>query len=149
MRVHVVTLAFSPSLGGFDERPLADFVHDKEVLDVREHFFTVHDLPYLACLIRYQPGPLPPERGEDNGGARGRRSGPPPELLELPEELRPLFQTLREWRGARAKKDGVPPYVVLTNCELGVAAFYFAQGGRLPPANGLGGIGRTAVLPTT
>ena len=37
MRVKLVTLSYAPSLGGFDDRPLSDFVRDKEVLAGREH----------------------------------------------------------------------------------------------------------------
>ena len=51
MPVMVVTLQYAPSLGGFDERPLAEFLRDKEVLAIREHLFTIHDLPHLACLV--------------------------------------------------------------------------------------------------
>lgn len=29
-----------------------------------------------------------------------------------------LFQLLREWRGRRARNEGLPPYVVLTNRQL-------------------------------
>jgi superfamily II DNA helicase RecQ len=123
MRVKVVTLRYASSLGGFDERPLSDFVRDKEVLAVREHFFTVHDLPHLACLITYQPStvpaasPAPTENGTQK--RKGRSQGNLDALLsELTEAERTLFGTLREWRAARARKDGVPPYVVFTNKEL-------------------------------
>jgi len=30
----------------------------------------------------------------------------------------PLFNTLRDWRSARSKRDGVPPYVICTNKQL-------------------------------
>lgn len=29
-----------------------------------------------------------------------------------------VFETLRQWRSAKAREDGVPPYVVATNSEL-------------------------------
>jgi superfamily II DNA helicase RecQ len=29
-----------------------------------------------------------------------------------------LFNTLRDWRAERCKKDGVPPYVICTNQQL-------------------------------
>jgi ATP-dependent DNA helicase RecQ len=122
MRVKVITLRYSPSLGGFDERPLSDFVRDKEVLAVREHFFCVHDLPHLACLITYQAStvsaPAHPAHGTKRAG-NGRSNGRLDALLADPSEAdRILFGTLREWRVARARKDGVPPYVVFTNREL-------------------------------
>jgi ATP-dependent DNA helicase RecQ len=120
MRVKVVTLQYAPSLGGFDERPLADFVRDKEVLAVREHFFSVHDLPHLACLITYQEStvPAPPAKQERKPGAKRGRGDLDALLAGLAPEDRVLFGTLREWRSARARKDGVPPYVLFTNREL-------------------------------
>ena len=30
----------------------------------------------------------------------------------------PLFNTLRQWRSEKSKKDGVPPYVILNNKQL-------------------------------
>lgn len=117
MRVKVVTLQYAPSLGGFDERPLAEFVRDKEVLAVREHFFTVHDLPHLACLVTYQETPVRPEAASPTAAGRksARRVDP---AADLAPADRALFGTLREWRAARARKDGVPPYVIFTNREL-------------------------------
>ena len=53
MRVKVLTLRYSPSLGL--RRPFARGVRARRSLvSVREHFFTVHDLPHLACLVTYQ-----------------------------------------------------------------------------------------------
>jgi ATP-dependent DNA helicase RecQ len=124
MRVKVVTLRYAPSLGGFDERPLAEFVRDKEVLAVREHFFTLHDLPHLACLITYQDPTVLPSGDErrrpaaDRSKARSRPGSLDDALAGLSAEDRNLFGTLREWRAARARKEGVPPYVLFTNREL-------------------------------
>jgi superfamily II DNA helicase RecQ len=117
MRVKLITLRFAPRLGGFDDRPLADFVRDKEVLAVSEHFFTVHDLPHLACLVSYREALLSPETAGADDAPRSRRKREDP-TAGLDETERVLFGTLREWRNARARKDGVPAYVILTNREL-------------------------------
>lgn len=53
--IRVVTLQFSPALGAFDARPLDALVADKEVLGVREHFFAVDGMPFLACLMTLRP----------------------------------------------------------------------------------------------
>ncbi|MGE3881376.1 MAG: hypothetical protein AB7I19_20115 [Planctomycetota bacterium] len=53
-QLRVLTLSFEPSLGSFDTRTLDAFLADKELLDVREHFFVVRDLPYLLCLLTYR-----------------------------------------------------------------------------------------------
>ncbi len=111
MRIKLLTLRYAPALAGFDERPLIDFVADKEVLAIRDHFFVVHDLPHLACLVTYHD-PQPPS-------APGRASATSTAVVEqIPEADRALFATLREWRNARARRDGIPPYVILTNREL-------------------------------
>jgi len=118
MRVKLLTLRFAPSLGGFDDRPLADFVRDKEVLAVREHFFSVHDLPHVACLVTYQEAVARNTDAAPEPNASRRRTKRPDPTADLDETERVLFGTLREWRAARARKDGVPPYVILTNREL-------------------------------
>jgi superfamily II DNA helicase RecQ len=117
MRVKLLTLRFSPGLSGLDDRPLDDFIRDKEVLSVREHFFRVQDVPHLACLVTYREGgrlasPEPP------AAIAGKPRKRPDPLTELEDEERPLFETLREWRSAQARKDGVPPYILFTNREL-------------------------------
>ena len=45
MLVRVFTLHFSSPLGGFDDGELRDFIKDKEVLSIREHFFVRDELP--------------------------------------------------------------------------------------------------------
>ena len=116
MRAQLVTLRYSPSLGGFDDRPLAEFVADKELLAVREHFFRVHDVPHLACLVLWH-----------DAGAAGHEAARPeqkrvratsPVTSGLDEQERILFGTLREWRRKKARTDGVPPYVILNNRQL-------------------------------
>lgn len=108
-QLRLLTLQFEPSLGGFDTRPLDSFVADKELLDVREHFFVVRDLPYLACLVTFRPAARPPEPPSSKP-ARGR------DTLEPAD--RALFDSLRTWRRERALADGVPPYVLFTDREL-------------------------------
>lgn len=119
MRVHLVTMRYSPSLGGFDDRPLVEFMRDKELLDVREHFFAVHDLPHLACLLTYQEAPLPrPAAGAASGSPQPRREQSHDPFHGLAEGDRALYVTLRQWRSERAHRDGVPPYLILTNRQI-------------------------------
>ena len=56
-------------------------------------------------------------RKEPVGKARGRSrsSGP---AVELPEGAAPVFERLRAWRGATAKEQGVPAYVVFHDATL-------------------------------
>ena len=39
MLARVITLRFDPVLSSFDDGPLRDFLKDKEVLSIRDHFF--------------------------------------------------------------------------------------------------------------
>lgn len=126
MRIKLFTLRYSSTLGGFDEGPIREFMRDKEVLQFREHFFVLFDVPHLACVLTYQEPVLDEETRVAAGqlaaeqNASGRRepwrgSGPPGNLSE-PD--RAIWASLREWRSEAARSDGVPPYLVLTNREL-------------------------------
>lgn len=112
-QLRVLTLAFEPTLGGFDTRPLDSFLADKELLDVREHFFVVRDLPYLACLLTFR-GSATEAEPQTTTTRRGRET--------LDSQGRALFDSLRTWRRERAQHDGVPPYVLFTDRELAALA---------------------------
>jgi HRDC domain-containing protein len=142
-RAKLFTFRYSATLGGFDDSPLLQFVRDKEVLSFREHFFEVNDTPHLACVVTYQDAVVPAEALEaarvmkavmptaapasaafhSNGaprhggwrGANGDRADP---AAGLGEPERALFNTLREWRARKAREEGVPPYLLLTNRQL-------------------------------
>lgn len=61
MLARILTLKFDPVLGSFDDTGLRDFVKDKEVLSIRDHFFTRDEVPYLAVIVTYNL--LRPEEG--------------------------------------------------------------------------------------
>ncbi|MFI0240878.1 DNA helicase RecQ [Streptomyces sp. NPDC016845] len=48
--------------------------------------------------------------------ARERKAKTP--AADLPEELLPVFEALRSWRGAQAKENGVPAYVIFHDATL-------------------------------
>jgi hypothetical protein len=54
MRVQLFTFRYSATLGGFDDRPLAHFIRDKEVLSFREHFFCGNEVPHILCVVTWQ-----------------------------------------------------------------------------------------------
>ena len=74
MRVKLLTFRYSSSLGGFDDTPLLEFTRDKEVLSFREHFFTVNDMPHLACVVTYEVPACRPQSVESASAARADRS---------------------------------------------------------------------------
>jgi hypothetical protein len=72
------------------------FIADKEVLSIRDHFFTKDDVSYLTVAIRYRVAPIPhasempkPERQRDDSWRQ-----------LLTEGEWPLFNTLQAWRMA-------------------------------------------------
>jgi ATP-dependent DNA helicase RecQ len=135
MLVRVITLRFNPVLGSFDDTALRDFLKDKEVLSIRDHFFVKNEAPYLAVLVTYYP-----HRPETTAPFVAPKKHPDKSWRDLvtTEEL-PLFNTLRDWRAERSKRDGVPPYVVCTNQQFVVMVKTRPQSlGKLAEIEGFG-----------
>jgi superfamily II DNA helicase RecQ len=112
-------------------------VRDKEIHSVREHFFTRNDAPYLAVLVTYsEPAvPIPAERRTPD---RPPRDESWRQLLT--KETEPLFESLRSWRSARAKSEGIPPYVIFTNRQL--AEIVASRPASLAALSEVDGVGR-------
>jgi len=121
MRTKILTLSFTPSLGGFDDLPLTDFVRDKEVLSLREYFFEVLGFPHLLCVVDYADAARLPSSSRPvraSADAEQASSGRDDAVARMSAPDRALFLTLRAWRNEQARNDGVPPYVLFTNAEL-------------------------------
>lgn len=122
MRAKVFTLRFSPTLSGFDDSCVQDFVRDKEVLSIEQQLFVVHEVPHLLCIVHWQEQPvsgaaMQAVRAASEPSVRSRDGAPDP-TAGMSEGDRALFQTLRRWRSETARREGAPPYVVLTNRQL-------------------------------
>lgn len=115
LAVKVFTLAFDPVLAAFNDEPVREFLADKDVESVSDHFFTKDGTPFLALVARYRLAALPatPETGSKPGRVRDESWRD-----SLPKEHWPLFNTLRDWRGERAKQEGIPSYVICNNRQL-------------------------------
>jgi superfamily II DNA helicase RecQ len=112
MLAKVITLRFNELTGGFDDAPLREFVKDKEVLSLRENFFIFHDVPYLMVFVSYNlPAPV-----TVTSGTKKERDESWRELL-TPADM-PIFNTLRDWRNERSRREGIPPYIICTNHHL-------------------------------
>lgn len=107
MDVRVVTLRYQEGVQGFVEEALTRATAGREVLEVREHFFTHGSVPHLALVLLLGDARETPRR----------REGPDPGD-ELPEERKALYRALRKWRNERARADGVPSYVIARNAQL-------------------------------
>ena len=108
MKVAVMTLGFDAERGEFDAEALGRWQADKDVIEVREHFFVHEGAPRWALMLSYRDG---------DGEQRGRREARD-WRQEVAEVDRPLYDALRKWRTERAESDGVPAYVLLKNREL-------------------------------
>jgi hypothetical protein len=131
-----MTFRYSASLGGFDDTPLVEFTRDKELTALREYFYTVSGVPHLTCVVQYQDALIPVDatqaaqelprasnttnhRGDSPSTSRKKRSTSAPDpCAGLNESERALFNHLREWRSQLAQKEGLPPYVILTNKQV-------------------------------
>lgn len=115
MLVRIFTLKFDPIVAGFDDSDLRDFIKDKEVLSIRDHFFIRDEAPYLAVVVTYNPPQV--EKGKKN--VRERREEDREKWRQILEEGDwPIFNSLRDWRNDLARAEGVPPYVICTNRQL-------------------------------
>lgn len=106
MKLKVFTLRLSAETGAFDDQEMQGFLEDKDVLDVSEHMLTHGGEPVWAFLVRYT---------QAQGSKRAAR---PDYRATLNAADQALFDTLRRWRNERAKKDGRPAYVLLTNKQV-------------------------------
>jgi hypothetical protein len=46
MRIKVFTLPFQSKIEGFDDNPMREFLADKRIVFIREHFFTESNRNY-------------------------------------------------------------------------------------------------------
>jgi len=109
MRLKVFTLRLDPATGRFDDREVDVFQADREILDVSD-FKVVHDgQPLWGLLVRWRE---PADgRSQDNISRKDWRG-------ELDGPGQRLYDELRLWRSRVSKRDGLPPYLVLTNREV-------------------------------
>lgn len=109
MKLKIFTMRFSHSVDGFDERPVQEFIFDKEVIEYNDHFFIHDKTPYLVVLLSYR------DIGLDERRQLSRRIDP---KADLDDNEKSIFDALRSWRAARAKQEGIPPYMIANNRQL-------------------------------
>ncbi|ADI05280.1 ATP-dependent DNA helicase [Streptomyces bingchenggensis BCW-1] len=67
-------------------------------------------------MLRREPERAP--RAAKSSSSAGTKSGRAAAPVDLPPEAVPLFERLRAWRGATAKEQGVPAYVIFHDATL-------------------------------
>lgn len=101
MLFRVFTLRFSIALDGFDDAPLTDFIMDKTVLSLHNHFFIRNETPYLAVVVIYEA--VQELSINKTGSKRQQRDESWRQLLQ--DDDMSLFDSLRCWRAERCKQD--------------------------------------------
>lgn len=113
MLVKIFSITFNSALGGFDDTELREFLKDKDVISIQDHFFMKNEVPYLTLVIKYFPFR---QELDANLAPKGKRDEAWRETLS--ESDMGIFNLLREWRAKRSKEEGVPPYILFTNKQL-------------------------------
>lgn len=111
MKLKTFTLHYQAEAGRFDDSELQEFVAGHDLLALYEHFFVREGKPVWALLLTYTERRQPGEARQPSDPRRDWRQ-------EVPAEDRPLFEALRAWRNDLARRDGRPPYVLLTNRQV-------------------------------
>jgi superfamily II DNA helicase RecQ len=112
MDVRVITLRYQEGVQGFSEDALRQATAGREVLEVREHFFTHGNVPHMALVLLVGDG------ASSGGGFKRRDPNAPDPEESIPEERRPVYRDLKKWRNERAKADGKPAYAIARNVQL-------------------------------
>ncbi len=121
MLSRIITLQFNTVTGQFDDEVVREFIKDKEVLLIRDHFFIKNETPYLTLVISYNMPQQPMATVvADKYGKVQKRDESWREILE--DGDMPLFNSLRDWRNEQGKKEGLPPYIMFTNRQLATIA---------------------------
>jgi superfamily II DNA helicase RecQ len=114
MLIKIFSLTFNSATGGFDDRELRDYIKDKEIISMNDHFFVRNEIPYLSVVIKYYPYRREVEPVQTPAKARQREAS----HEGLTPEIEGVFNLLRDWRSTQARKEGVPPYIIFNNRQL-------------------------------
>lgn len=112
MKVKIITLNYSNVLERFDTSAFDDFIKDKEINEMRDHFFETNGNTHLLLIIFYsqlQASNLHQDKKLKNKEEYKKL---------LTDNDLTLFQTLKEWRNSLAKSKGIPPYIIFDNTHL-------------------------------
>jgi ATP-dependent DNA helicase RecQ len=110
MKLKVFTLRLDPATGKFDDKDLGEFQLGKDIIEVSEHFLVHEKTPTLTLVLRYRELP--------DGARQSPEAARKDWRAELDEPGKRIYDELRLWRGRKAKREGMPPYLILNNREL-------------------------------
>ncbi|KPA18625.1 HRDC domain protein [Candidatus Magnetomorum sp. HK-1] len=116
--IKLFTIKFDRSLEKFDDSEFQAYIKDKDVLSVENHFFICRETPYVLLILncQFSDNTATADLTTMKPTSRSRKSAIPSFLNET--EL-PLYNHLKDWRNQFCKDQGIPPYVVSNNKQLG------------------------------
>lgn len=100
----IVTIPFNSVTKTFNVDDLNAFCINKKVISTKIKFFQDEKHTYWAIFIEYETV-LEKNSNEPSG---------------LAEAGKLCYEKLRQWRKETAEKEGVPPYVIAKNSQLGI-----------------------------
>lgn len=115
MRIRILTLKFDPAREAFDDAELRDFIKDKEIVSCDSTFFSRNGQQYLSLVVAYHVSETKPEVSAETTRKTGKTAA---WRSMVSDADMPLFNAMRDWRNERAKKEGIPVYVISNNTEL-------------------------------
>jgi len=114
MQIRVITLRYNEALHGFPEDAVRQATFGREVLSVSEHFFVFGNVPHLTLVLSLGDAP----QYENAGSYRPRDPNAPNPEDALPDETKPVYRALKQWRNETAKQEGRPAYAIARNTQL-------------------------------
>ncbi len=111
----IFTIKFEDKHESFNESILTGFLDGKEIIRWDAHLITRKNDHYWTVLVEYESAPTDLRMVQKGVGTPNRN-----ERYKdiMTDKDWPLFKILREWRGERSRKEGVPPYIIFTNLQL-------------------------------
>jgi ATP-dependent DNA helicase RecQ len=139
MKLKVFTLQLDTRSGKFDDREIQSFINDtenhREVIEVSDHFFIHDKRPLWAFLMTYRESRGVGVEMEGRRPSSRRRDW----RRELDGADKELFDEIRAWRSKKARREGIPPYLICNNRQIADIASCRPSGlGKLREIRGLG-----------
>ncbi|CAN2041859.1 HRDC domain-containing protein [Candidatus Magnetomoraceae bacterium gMMP-15] len=107
MSVHILTIPFDPEKEIFQDEDLTDFLLNKKIKTLRPEFFQLNGRAYWTVFVEYKT--ILDDKVQAVKMSQSKA---------LNDAQKLLFQRFREWRKEKAKKNGVPVFIIATNSEL-------------------------------
>ena len=108
MKLKVFTVRLDPASLAFDDRELVAWQDGKEILDVAQFPVQRDGEALWGLLVRWREAAIDSRPAPASRDWRAELDGPGQQA----------WDALRTWRAKAAKRDGQPPYAVLTNREM-------------------------------